>query len=158
MIIKNLKDLQKELRKKIDYALLTDVSQVITEIMVDHIYRDVYDVYSPHIYSRRYDNGGLGDVRNINSSIEGNTLIVENNTLASPYYYNFTSGKYEKSTNAGQELTPIIETGWGYDFGDWEYYGVARPFVYNTIEELKDGKYHVIALKQGLKRQGIEVI
>ena len=95
------------------------------------------------------------DISNINSSIEGDTLVVENNTMANPYI--FVQGKMIKSDKAGQELAPIIETGWGYDFGDWTYYGVARPFMYNTKEDLRDNKYHVIALRQGLKRQGIEV-
>lgn len=155
MVVKNLKELERELRARIDYALLTDVAEVVTTVMLDHIERDVYDSYIPHEYVRRYDNGGLMDISNINSSIEGDTLVVENNTMANPYI--FVQGKMIKSDNAGQELAPIIETGWGYDFGNWTYHGVARPFVYNTKEDLSDNKYHVIALRQGLKRQGIEV-
>lgn len=155
MVVKNLKELERELRTRIDYALLTDVAEVITTVMLDHIERDVYDSYIPHKYARRYDNGGLRDISNINSSIEGDTLVVENNTMANPYI--FVQGEMTKSDNAGQELAPIIETGWEYDFGDWKYYGVARPFMYNTKEGLRDNKYHVIALRQGLKRQGIEV-
>ena len=75
--------------------------------------------------------------------------------MANPYI--FVQGKMIKSDNAGQELASIIEIGWGYDFGNWTYHGVARPFIYNTKEDLSDNKYHVIALRQGLKRQGIEV-
>ena len=157
MVVKNLKELERELRARVDYALLTDVAEVVTTVMTDHIERDVYDVYEQFMYERRHDNGGLDDVRNINSSIEGNTLIVENNTWAKPYYYNMNTRKYELSINAGKELTPIIETGWTYDIGNWDYYGVPRPFIHNTIEDLRDNKYHVVALKQGLKRQGIEV-
>ena len=71
MVVKNLKELERELRTRIDYALLTDVAEVVTTVMLDHIERDVYDSYVPHEYVRRYDNGGLMDINNINSSIEG---------------------------------------------------------------------------------------
>ena len=106
MVVKNLKELERELRTRIDYALLTDVTEVVTTVMLDHIERDVYDSYVPHEYVRRYDNGGLMDINNINSSIEGDTLVVENNTMANPYI--FVQSKMVKSDNADQELAPII--------------------------------------------------
>ena len=65
MVVKNLKELERELRTRIDYALLTDVTEVVTTVMLDHIERDVYDSYVPHEYVRRYDNGGLMDINNI---------------------------------------------------------------------------------------------
>ena len=68
MVVKNLKELERELKARIDYALLTDVAEVVTTVMLDHIERDVYDSYVPHEYVRRYDNGGLMDISNINSS------------------------------------------------------------------------------------------
>ena len=50
MVVKNLKELERELRTRIDYALLTDVTEVVTTVMLDHIERDVYDSYVPHEY------------------------------------------------------------------------------------------------------------
>ena len=41
MVVKNLKELERELRTRIDYALLTDVAEVVTTVMLDHIERDV---------------------------------------------------------------------------------------------------------------------
>ena len=37
MVVKNLKELERELRARIDYALLTDVAEVVTTVMLDHI-------------------------------------------------------------------------------------------------------------------------
>lgn len=143
-----MKELQNALQDKIDYALLTGVSDTVSEVMTDHIIRDVYDVYNPLLYLRRYNQGGLLDKNNINSSIEEDTLIVENNTKGNPYLL---------SASKGKEIVEIIETGNGYDFENWEYYGIPRPFIQNTRDDLKANKYHVKALKQGLKKQGLEV-
>lgn len=150
MVCKDLKELEKELRKRIDVAMLTDVAQTVSEVMIDHIHRDVYDVYKPTIYSRRWDNGGLADPDNIVSSIEGDTLIVENYTLGNKYFNgmnNCISGNYNKP------IASIIETGVGYDTG----FDMPRPFMKNTIYDLDTNKYHVIALKQGLNKLGLEV-
>ena len=57
MVVKNLKELERELRTRIDYALLTDVTEVVTTVMLDHIERDVYDSYVPHEYVRRRYGG-----------------------------------------------------------------------------------------------------
>lgn len=157
-VCKSLKELEKALQEKVDVALLTDVAQIVTEVMQDHIAQDVYDVYTPCIYVRRADENGLLDSRNINSSIKGNMLIVENNTLGSPYFYDPNNKKkIRKSINAGKEIAGVIETGIGYDISDWWYDGIPRPFIENTRDELKDYEWHKKALKQGLQKQGLEV-
>ena len=155
VVCKNLKELQNALQDKIDYALLTDVADTVSDVMTDHIARDVYDVYTPATYKRRLNNGGLLDKDNINSSIEENTLVVENNTKGKPYYR--VGAGFTYSQNKGKEIVGVIETGDGYDIHDWEYDGVPRPFIQNTREDLKNNKYHITALKQGLEKQGLEV-
>ena len=35
MVVKNLKELERELRARIDYALLTDVAEVVATVMLD---------------------------------------------------------------------------------------------------------------------------
>ena len=156
-VCKNLKELEKELQEKIDIALLTDVAQVVTEVMQDHIAKDVYEVYSPKMYERRLNENGLLDEKNINSSIEGNTLIIENNTLGSSYYYDPKSKEMKKSQNADKEIAGVIESGRGYDIHSWGYDEEPRPFIENTREELRDYEWHKKALKQGLQKQGLEV-
>ena len=156
MEVKSLKELEKELQKRIDYVLLTDVTDVVTEIMIEHINNDVYAVYEPRTYRRRMNNGGLSSPDNINSSIEGDTLIVENNTMANPYIFIDGIDIPVMSINAGKELTPIIEMGEPYEF-DWGLNNIPRPFIHNTIAEIKANNYHVRALKEGLRKQGIEV-
>lgn len=154
-VCKSLKELEKALQGKVEIALLTDVAETVRDVMLDHIIEDVYDEYTPFEYSRRNNENGLMDGNNINASIEGNTLIVENNTLGKPYY---REGKeLKRSQNADQEIAGVIESGQGYDIHDWEYDGISRPFIENTRRELVDYDWHKKALKQGLQKQGLEV-
>lgn len=119
VLCKNLKELQNALQDKIDYALLTDVSDTISEVMIDHIIRDVYDVYETHMYERRYTKGGLLDKNNINSSIEENTLVIENNTKGSHSYKVLNFNYVIPSKNKDNEIAGVIETGKGYDIESW---------------------------------------
>ena len=170
MICKNLKELEKELYKRINTALDTEVADTVKEVMTDHIVQDVYDKYHPKMYMRRYnqsgnainspfddtDNTGLLDPNNIVSTIDGEGgLLVENITLGSKYY--FYGGERRISDNAGEPIVGVIETGQGYDIGGWAYDGVPRPFIQNTHDDLKQNHYHTEAMKRSLKKQGLEV-
>lgn len=165
MRVNNLKELETELKKRIQNALANEVNDVVGDVMQDHIIQDVYDVYDPVIYSRRMNNGGLLDRDNIVSDFRGELgLSVKNITLGDKYYSLRTyskSGGYTStpmiSQNYNKPIVGVIETGEGYDVKGWEYDGVPRPFMKNTYEDLKDNHYHTIAMKNGLERQGLEV-
>lgn len=167
MICKNLKELEKELYKRINTALDTEVADTVKEVMTDHIIQDVYDVYNPLAYERRYNqsgndigspydntqNTGLLDNNNIVATIDGEGgLLVQNTTLGSKYYYDEKG--WHTSKNAGQPISGVIETGNGYDV--WKK-GKPRPFMENTHDDLKQNHYHTEALKRSLKKQGLEV-
>ena len=164
-VCKNIKELEKELMKRINTALDTDVADVVRDVMTDHIAQDVYDEYVPSMYVRRYnqsgndinstfddtDNTGLLDPNNIVATIDGDGgLKVENVTLGSRYYYK--NGERKISRNAGKPIAEVIETGEGYDIG-----GFPRPFMENAHNDLEQNHYHTEALKQSLKKQGLEV-
>lgn len=165
MIVNNLKELERELKKRVENALVTEVSDVVTDVMYQHIGLDVYDVYNPIEYDRRFDEDGLLDRNNILPVLQGDMkLSVKNITLGNKHvnlrkYYK--SGGYLStpiiSKNYNKPIANVIETGQGYDVHRWEYDGVPRPFMKNTHDDLKDNHYHTIALKEGLKRQGLEV-
>ena len=154
MICKNLKELEKELYKRINTALDTDVADTVKEVMTDHIIRDVYDKYDPAVYQRRYNSGGLLDSENIIATM-GNDgeLLVQNVTVGSDTYYIPNIKKTFKSANADKFITPVIEYGRGYDVVDIE----PRPFIQNTHDDLEQNHYHTEAMKRSLKKQGLEV-
>ena len=165
MRVNNLKELEAELRKRVQNALANEVNDVVKDVMQDHIVSDVYDKYDPIMYTLRMNNCGLLDRNNIVSDIKGDLgLLVKNVTLGDKYYsireYS-KSGGYTStpmvSQNYNKPIAEVIETGQGYDVKDWEYDGVPRPFMRNTCEDLRDNHYHAIAMKNGLERQGLEV-
>lgn len=157
-VCKNSKELYAELMKRVNVALDTDVADTVKDVMTDHIIQDVYDVYEPKKYYRRYNDGGLLDPDNIIAAM-GNDgeLLVQNITQGFDNYYDYKQHKYVNSENANEFLTPIIETGEGYDIHGWEYDGVPRPFMQNTHDDLEQNHYHTAAMKQSLKKQGLEV-
>lgn len=160
MICKNLKELEKELYKRINIALDTEVADTVKEVMTDHIIQDVYDAYEPTAYQRRYDDGGLLDPDNIIATLGNNgEMLVQNVALGndSVYMEDSISRVYYSSYNINKFIAPIIETGIGYDVGGWDYDCVPRPFIQNTHDDLEQNHYHTEAMKRSLKKQGLEV-
>ena len=170
MRVNNLKELEGILKKKIQKTLETEVKDTLRDIVVDHIFTDVYDSYAPNIYRRRqtqsganinspFDNTsktGLLDPNNLKFTFDGKGGIsVQNVAVGSKYY--FSNGKTYISKNAGLPIANVIETGNGYDSSNWEYDGVPRPFMKNSYMDLKVNHYHTQALKLGLQEQGLEV-
>ena len=128
-------------KKYIPSAMKKEVSWESKTTMQKHVIEDVYDKYNSS-YDNKYHMGGLLDIENIETKmIDDNTLRIEN---------------IRKDEESGRLVTPVVEFGKGY-YTDWldERIG-ARPFIYNTFEELKNGKA-LIALKKGLLRQGLNV-
>lgn len=165
MRVNNLKELEAELKKRIQNVLVNEVSDVAKDNMQEHIVSDVYNKYDPVIYARRMNNGGLLDRNNIVSDLKGDLkLSVKNVTLGDKYYsireYSKSGGYTSKpmiSQNYNKPIAEVIETGQGYDVKGWEYYGVPRPFMRNTYEDLRDNHCITTAMKNGLKRQGIKI-
>lgn len=172
MRVNSLKELESVLNKKIQTALQTEVKEIVRDVIIDHIFTDVYDVYDSAIYWRRLtqtgldsgspfddsENTGLLDPNNLRFTFDGKGgMIVENITLGSRYYYEYNNGQpvWKISKNAGKYIAPIIESGNGYDvFGDTM---IPRPFMKNSYKDLKVNHYHTQALKLGLQKQGLEV-
>lgn len=155
--VNSLKELEAELYKRVDKALENEVGEYVKDVMQTVIKRDVYDVYTPERYHRRGEYGGLADKENMNAIAEDSVLTVTNTTMAYPY---LDMEQNTLSQNAGQLLAPIIESGNGYDYTKWAYYGYGspRPFIHNTEIELSNSKWAIEAmLAEGLIRQGIEV-
>ena len=154
MICKNLKELEKELYKRINIALDTDVTDIVKDVMTDHIIQDVYEAYEPTVYQRRYTNGGLLDPDNIIATLGNNgEMLVQNVAMGNEYYYIPSIKRSFRSANADKFISPIIEYGIDYDV-----VGVfPRPFMQNTHDDLEQNHYHTQAMKQSLKKQGLEV-
>lgn len=179
MVCKNFDELESMLQDKINSSLENEVYNVVKDVMQEHIQTDVYNVYSPTTYRRRYGNGGLVSDENIIEDVweelgdNSSLLLVKNITTGNPTTV-FDTEEYGtieiESANSGKELTPIIEYGleigspysdYGYEFpfvrGKKIIPTPKRPFMHNTNDDLKANKQHINALKNGLKKHGIKV-
>ena len=71
----------KQLVQKIDNAMTNEVFQEVQDEEAATIYSEVYKVYTPRIYRRRGEYGGLGDPYNIEilgGSAKNGVLVVVN--------------------------------------------------------------------------------
>lgn len=108
--------------------------------MKQKIEEEVYSVYSPTMYERKMDHGGLTDDANIiTTPIGDNAITIESHRM-----------------DGDRNVSEIVESGQGYEF-DFMYNGVARPFTEETVEHFRDTNEHVAALAKGLIRQGLKV-
>lgn len=137
------------IKRQVAPVLKTEVLPVVQSYEAQAILDVVYAPYDPVVYERRDD---LYLTANIQGTVEGTTLAVQNITPPNP-----------KPENAGvttdKDLAATIEYGGdGYDFrGDPAYYN-ARPFTATTAQMLQDDQAHVNALKKGLQARGLRVL
>lgn len=150
----------KQLLEKIDNAMTKEVFEEVRDEEVATIYSVVYKVYTPRIYRRRGEYGGLGDPYNIEIQggvAKGGRMAVINMTDPNP------GGTMNNDrVTTGKNLPKLVEFGDGYKFYHYDFpsggrYMDSRPFTVKTIEHLKASRAHVTALKAGLRRQGVNV-
>ena len=155
-----LEKANKQLMAKIDNAMTKEVFEEVRDEEAATIYSEVYKVYTPRMYRRRGEYGGLGDPYNIEIQggvAKGGTMAVINVTEPNP------GGCISNDqVTTGKDLPALVEFGNGYKFYQYDFPGKGRymeprPFTAKTIEHLLESRAHVSALKAGLKRQGIKV-
>ena len=156
---KNLVELAKHLQKKIDITLQNEVSQQVKEEMQVAISDTVYEAGEPKQYIRRGGNayGGMGNPLGTGSLADQNEMKVykikngikiineakRNNAYAS-------GAGYDTSASLTENIV------YGYGRRD-EWYNKPRDFISATRRNLIKNKNHVKALRDGLRKQGINV-
>ena len=143
---KDLKRLEKFLQEKINNALISDVADTVREVEIRQIEETVYDAYTPKMYRRRGNWGGLADPHNIEAEvIDDGVLKVWNETPPNE--------DYDHSRLTSKFIDVAVETGREYTF----FSPGPRPFTKNTADELREKEQHISALVKGLRRQGITI-
>ncbi len=137
MTCKNLNDLFAHIEKDVQDVLEHDVTETVKDHMSDTIQKNVYNAYSPMYYKRRGEQGGLIDKRNMEATVNGNTLTVKDIAPLDNH-------------NTEYELDAIIEFGLGNQ-------PFPRPFYDDTEERLLKTNDHVESMRQGLRRKGYKV-
>lgn len=138
MTFKNLNSLCRHIEKQIQDTMVNEVADTVKDNMTEAVHTSVYDAYSPQYYNRRMNNGGLSDTQNMEVTEIQNGISVHN---AAP----LDNGRND------YDLDDIIVNRGvlGYPQG--------RDFYAETADKLQENQEHTEALKQGLKKRGIEV-
>ena len=127
----------------IQNALRDEVTQEAKECIAQAAQDIVYNAYTPLFLSRRKENGGLMDERNITADATVDTLTVHNYTPLQNLY----------GGDDNSNLADIVEE------GNTAYYmgrPGPRPFMQGADDMLSDGRAEK-ALCVGLQRQGIDI-
>ena len=173
MVCKNMDELEKVLKQKITSAMNETLKPKVENVMKRHIKSDVYDKWTPKRYQRRGNIDGLGDEDNVIVNVLGFndeyvftdnycTLVAYNDTRTNKFL-NGVDTDYKRDFNGWTQrgysqnmdkefLTPIIESGKGYDY----ITGHPRPFMHNIYEELLNGVAKNTLIR-GLEKQGLNV-
>ena len=138
MTFKNINALFKHIEEQVQDTMTNEVADAVTENMAEAVQTSVYDTYSPQYYKRRMKNGGLIDRNNMDVTEIQNGIAVHN------------TAPLDNGRNDYNLDEIIVNRGvLGYP--------QSRDFYAETAERLSENQEHTEALKQGLKKRGIEV-
>jgi hypothetical protein len=143
--------------------LVNEVTAVTKKVEQKNIQATVYDAYDPIVYERRMHQGGLIDERNMEVKVIGSdTIEIKNTTPPNPKKFEPKGhSDVTEGTPLSGDLDKLVEGGHSSGGLQYEYvvpgaaYLNPRPFTKNTINDLKENKQHVEAMKIGLKKQGL---
>ncbi|MFC8688151.1 hypothetical protein [Brevibacillus porteri] len=123
------------------------IKDVVVDEMVQSIEKNVYSKYSPRMYSRKEAHGGLTDKSNFKAEPTQDGVAI----------YSTREGVDRNGNNV--YVAEVIEGYVPYSIQDkWRYgYESKREFVEPTRDSLRQNGKHLIALKESLKKHGLDV-
>ena len=123
----DIEELYADLLNEIKNTVADEIAKEMKKIEQEVIDRNVYSAFSPKVYERRKDDGGLRSEDNMveGISIDGDSVIieVENMTTGNERYNDYWKG----------EIQPLIES------GSYMWNGKMpppRPFIGDTQREV----------------------
>jgi hypothetical protein len=147
--LKNLSELKKYVDAKVKESLQKDekIKDVVVDEMIQSIEENVYSQYTPRMYERQKDDGGLTDPSNFKVEPTEDGVAI----------YSTREGTDRLGNDV--YVAEIIEGYAPYSIPDkWGYgYEEPRHFVEPAREKLRQNGKHVDALKESLKNKGLDV-
>ena len=156
-VLDEYKRIRAKLETDVETVLLTHVAPAVKEEMQTQVYDKVYDAYKPTQYVRRWDRGGMGDMRNYEAAVDSGamTLRVMNLTTGNPDYRPPWSEGWDEGF-----ISDLVERGTGYHwtwsriYQDMPY---PRPYIRAAEQEvIRDGTVER-ELRRGLSALGHEM-
>lgn len=150
-----------KVKSKVGDTLSHEVFEAVKEEESAAIDSEVYGVYTPKKYRNRGLGAGMADPSNIvmsDGSASNGKLTVVNITEPNP-----AGCEDNWRVTTDKNLPELIEFGQGYNSMGYDFprhglrYMEPRPFTEKTIENLKNNKAHVEAMKNGLRKRGLNI-
>lgn len=149
----SVEDLCTYLQTEIDDSLENDIAPVIINNEQSQIQKVVYDSYTPVMYIRRKEHGGIIDASNIHVMVTNSELTVSNDTPL--------NGTFDFD-NSNMSLNDCIILGTGYKYPvqnrDIRKYTYLQPrnFLQPVIDFMTNNSITIDTLKDSLNRKGIQ--
>lgn len=159
---KAVREKDRWLTPKVHAALEDDCFRIIRFTEQQVIDEVVYDAYTPKLYQRRGEYGGMADPTNIEMKNNGaSDWKIEVINTTEPNDWAADDDSLERVT-MGKNLPELIEYGDGYrgyryDFSGKGAYMRPRPFTAKTIEALITSEACWTAMFAGLEKRGLRV-
>lgn len=151
---KSLKDLQAFVQDVVNMELEDSIAQVIKDGLSTSAENNVYGVYTPNVYARRYS---LSDQSNMDSK------LISDGVLEVKIVAEFNDGY--GTDNSGDQLAGLVEYGNGWNGYDYDYpylangqigrYVYPRPFIQPVREEVGNDLKDI--MRQALRNAGLKV-
>lgn len=137
--------LEKHIRKQVNDVLDKEVANAVKDEIIMSVDEVVYGSGSPLVYERRGlspNSEGLGGRSQMHHTVSQDGVLE-------------VTDDAEAKNDWDMNLTEAIE----YGYSNREtWYNQPRPFMENARENLRDGKYHVERMKEGLEKRGFKVL
>ena len=148
---KNKSQLANYLQGLIAYSLQEeDMQKVIKDTMKEHLETDVYAKYTPYVYQRRKEDGGLLDPDNIEiKPVNNNSLDTTISVKETAEYNGYPDNQFYET------LAERIE--YGIPNGRLPY-KKPRPFMQETYEDLKKSGVVKKTLKKNMQKHIAKII
>lgn len=147
--LKNLSELKKYVDAKVKESLQKDekIKEVVVDEMIQSIEENVYSQYTPRMYTRQEDQGGLTDPQNFKAEPTQDGIAI----------YSTREGTDRNGNDV--YVAEIIQGYAPYSIPDKWGYGYEEPryFVEPAREKLRQNGRHVEALRESLQSKGIDI-
>lgn len=166
---KSIGELEHFLENKVNAALDTTVKQGVIDGLKGYALEDVYNIYWPTSYERRYSlfedsNYEVQKPKSMKLTItpvaKFNPSVTRWNKKSHSYYPSISNNGY------GDELAGLINYGDGWNGYEYEFktdeemanptYTAPRPFIDDTREDLNTGSFKTL-LADGLEELGVKI-
>jgi len=129
----------------IDYTMQHEVRDLVNSTIISFVYERVYKQYTPHVYIRWREQGGLSDVNNLNATydVQTKTLTVQD-VRDDP---DTVEWRWKKSGDPDMTVADIVEKGGPYS---WRVRIKPRPFHQPAEDYLVRGGFIDRALTNSL--------